>query len=51
MLWQLSQLWYHDRLSPDYRSRTAAQVTEIFRSLNLTSDFWQMEGPATAPQK
>lgn len=50
-LWTLSKLWYHDRLSPHYRSRTTAQVTEIFRSLDLTSDFWQTDGPSDAPQK
>jgi hypothetical protein len=50
-VWTLSQRWYHDRLSPDYRSRTAAQVQEIFRDLGLTSDFWRYDGPADAPQK
>ncbi|MFZ4664634.1 MAG: hypothetical protein ACOYNY_47015 [Caldilineaceae bacterium] len=51
LLWTLSKLWYQDRLSPAYRSRTAAQVTEIFQSLNLTSPFWRTVGPVDAPQK
>jgi hypothetical protein len=50
-VWALSQSWYHDRLSESYRSRTAAQVEEIFRSLGLTSAFWHYTGPADAPQK
>ena len=50
-VWTLSQRWYHDRLSESYRSRTAAQVEEIFRSLGLTSAFWHYTGPADAPQK
>jgi hypothetical protein len=51
LVWTLSQRWYHDRLCEDYRSRTAAEVVEIFRALGLTSAFWQYNGPADAPQK
>jgi hypothetical protein len=51
LVWTLSQRWYHDRLTEEYRSRSAAQVEEIFRSLGLTSAFWQHTGPADAPQK
>jgi hypothetical protein len=50
-VWTLSQRWYHDRLCESYRSRTAAQVEEIFRGLGLTSTFWHYTGPADAPQK
>jgi len=50
-VWTLSQRWYDNRLSEAYRGRTAAQVEEIFRSLGLTSTFWQYTGPADAPQK
>jgi hypothetical protein len=50
-LWQLSQAWYHDRLSPAYRSRTVAQVEAIFRTLGLTADFWQLGYDAEIPQK
>ncbi len=50
-LWELSQLWYHNRLSPEYHGRTAAQVQEIFRQLGLTSSFWQTQGDLSAPQK
>ena len=40
-LWELSKLWYHDRLSVDYHGRTAAQAEEIFKRVGLTSGFWQ----------
>ena len=50
-LWELSQRWYHNRLSPNYHGRTAAEVTTIFQALGLTSDFWRMSGDPHAPQK
>jgi len=40
-LWQLSQRWYHNRMSPEYRGRTTEQVQEIFKEVGLTSEFWQ----------
>ena len=40
-LWELSQHWYRDRLSPQYHGRTIEQVQEIFKGLGLTSEFWQ----------
>ena len=42
-LWELTQRWYQNRMSPEYRGRTAAQVQEIFRELGLTSPFWQVD--------
>jgi hypothetical protein len=42
-LWDLSQLWYQDRLSTDYHGRTLEQVQEIFKEAGLTSDFWTRE--------
>jgi len=39
-VWELSKLWYHDRLSLDYHGRTVAQAEEIFRQAGLTSAFW-----------
>lgn len=50
-LWTLSQTWYHNRLSPDYHGRTAADVQAIFQQLGLTSDFWRIGVDPTAPQK
>ena len=40
-LWDLSQPWYHNRLSPDYHGRTADEVQKIFTEAGLTSQFWQ----------
>jgi len=39
-LWELSQRWYHNRLSLDYHGRTIEKVQEIFEELGLTSAFW-----------
>jgi hypothetical protein len=41
-IWELSQRWYRDRLSPDYHGRTADQVQEIFKEAGLTSEFWKV---------
>ena len=30
-VWELSKLWYHNRLSPDYRGRSAGEAADIFR--------------------
>jgi len=40
-LWELSQRWYQDRMSPKYRGRTIEQAQKIFEGLGLTSKFWQ----------
>jgi hypothetical protein len=40
-VWELSKLWYHNRLSPDYRGRSAGEAADIFRQVGLTSAFWQ----------
>jgi len=40
-LWKLSNLWYHNRMSPDYHGRTLEQIQQIFRESGLTSEFWQ----------
>jgi hypothetical protein len=40
-VWRLSQRWYHNRLSPDYRGRTAAQVEAIFEEVGLIGGFWK----------
>lgn len=39
-LWELSQRWYHNRLSPDFHGRSMEQVQEIFKEAGLTSSFW-----------
>ena len=40
-IWQLSQLWYGNRMDPNFRGRTPDQVVEVFRQAGLTSEFWR----------
>jgi hypothetical protein len=40
-LWDLSQRWYNNRMSPDYHGRTIEQAQAIFQDVGLTSEFWQ----------
>jgi hypothetical protein len=42
-IWELSQRWYHNRLSSEYHGRTAEEVCVIFREAGLTSDFWRVD--------
>jgi hypothetical protein len=37
---ELSQLWYHNRLAPDFHGRTTEQIVAIFRQVGLTAKFW-----------
>ena len=41
-VWELSKLWYDNRLSLDYHGRSVEQVEEIFRQAGLTSAFWNV---------
>ena len=41
-LWELSQHWYQNRLSPDYHGRTVEQVQDIFKEVGLTTEFWSI---------
>lgn len=41
-VWDLSQRWYHNRISPDYHGRSIEQVQSIFKEAGLTSAFWQL---------
>jgi hypothetical protein len=42
-LWQLTQPWYGERMSPDFHGRSREQVQEIFKEAGLTSDFWRVD--------
>ena len=42
-VWELSKLWYQDRLSLDYHGRSSEQVVGIFKEANLTSAFWGVQ--------
>ena len=39
-VWELSKLWYHNRMSLEYHGRNVEQVAEIFKQAGLVSDFW-----------
>jgi len=39
-VWELSKLWYGNRLSLEYHGRSTEQVAEIFKQAGLTSKFW-----------
>ena len=39
-VWELSKLWYQDRLSVDYHGRGVEQAQEIFKQADLKSKFW-----------
>ncbi len=41
-LWRLAGMWYRNRLDPDWRRRTAEEAQEVFSSLGLTGEFWQL---------
>lgn len=41
--WKLAQLWYGDRLSPNWRGKTLEEAQAVFRSVGLTQDFWKLK--------
>ncbi|MCC6260984.1 MAG: hypothetical protein IT311_08985 [Anaerolineales bacterium] len=43
-VWELSKLWYHNRMSVEYHGRSADQVAEIFSKVGLKSKFWYIQG-------
>jgi hypothetical protein len=42
-VWELSKLWYDNRLSMEYHGRNANQVAEIFKQAGLKSKFWYIQ--------
>lgn len=40
--WRLAQAGYADRLSPDWRRRTAGEAEVVFAGLGLTGGFWRL---------
>jgi hypothetical protein len=43
--WELSQRWYGDRLSPDFRRPTIDEAHAIFARVGLTGSFWNLRSP------
>jgi hypothetical protein len=44
-VWELSKLWYHDRLLPGFKGRAITEAHEIFAELGLKTDFWRFDVP------
>jgi Alkylmercury lyase len=40
--WMLAQLWYGDRLAPEWRVKSAQEAQAVFSQVGLTADFWQL---------
>ena len=43
-LWRLAQLWFADRLSPDWRRRTVDEANALFANAGLEGAFWRLGG-------
>ena len=41
-MWALVQPWYADRMSDDWRGRSAAEAQAIIDGVGLTGDFWRL---------
>ncbi len=41
-VWELSKLWYGNRMSLDYHGRSMEQVAEVFKQAGLVSKFWYL---------
>lgn len=41
-VWELSKLWYGNRMSVDFHGRSAEQVAEVFKQAGLKSKFWYL---------
>jgi hypothetical protein len=44
-MWQLADIWYHDRADPQWRRRTAEEAESIFAEVGLIGEFWQLRAP------
>lgn len=40
-VWELSKLWYGDRLRRDFNGRSKEEANAIFAKLNLPAPFWR----------
>lgn len=41
-VWQLSKLWYSNRLLREYAARSTQEVKAIFNRVGLSGSFWQL---------
>ena len=42
VMWRLAQVWYGDRLDPDWSPRPTAAAQQALGQCGLTGDFWQL---------
>lgn len=42
-VWELSKLWYGNRLQPHFSGRSHAEIHAIFEAVGLTGSFWRFE--------
>jgi hypothetical protein len=42
--WELSRIWFHDRLDPGFRRRTIEEAQAVFERIGLTGAFWSLTG-------
>jgi hypothetical protein len=40
--WKLAQLWYGDRLRPDWRPKTVHEAESVFAEVGLKGKFWKL---------
>ena len=43
LAWRLAQVWYADRLTPEWRRRTAEESQALLESVGLTGPAWRLE--------
>jgi hypothetical protein len=41
-MWRLAQVWYGDRLDPDWSPRPLDAAQQLLEGCGLTGDFWQL---------
>ncbi len=42
-VWELSKLWYRDRMLETFSGRTVPEAHSIFETLGLKAPFWRFE--------
>jgi len=40
--WKLAQLWYGDRLNPQWQPKTASEAESVFQDVGLVGEFWKL---------
>ena len=42
-MWRLTQPWYADRLSPDFRRRSLREYQAMLTGVGLVGEFWELQ--------